>query len=322
MKFTEEELMRARSVDLLTYLQQCEPGNLARKGNEYHTVQHDSLKISGGKWHWHSRGIGGKGALDYLMKVKDESFVAAMQTLLAFSGGRAPVRRDPAPQAAQPEKRAFLLPEKKPTHRRVFAYLQSRGVDPEIINYAIKHDLLYEDQAHSNAVFVGLDDAGAPAYAFKRSTLSVSTFASEAGGSNKKYCFKLPFPGDTMFLFESAIDLLSYASLIKMQKQDWRQNTYLALGGVQKLTNDRLPPAVEHVLTSRPNLARAVICFDNDRAGYEAGFAIQTLLENRSVKTVLYLPKNGKDWSEYLMLLRNLPVNVKTRGSKETERTR
>ena len=74
---------QARQMDLLTYLQRYEPSNLKRvAGSVYCTAEHDSLKISNGKWYWWSRGIGGVSALDYLIKVRDFSFVEAVQTIL------------------------------------------------------------------------------------------------------------------------------------------------------------------------------------------------------------------------------------------------
>ena len=52
-----------------------------KEGTGYHTLTHDSLKISNGMWHWFSRGIGGKTALDYLIHVKGMEFVPAVQVL-------------------------------------------------------------------------------------------------------------------------------------------------------------------------------------------------------------------------------------------------
>lgn len=72
-----DELERIRQIDLLTYLREFEPGNLQKvKGttNVYCTVDHDSLKISNGKWFWWSQGFGGYSALDYLIKVRDYSY--------------------------------------------------------------------------------------------------------------------------------------------------------------------------------------------------------------------------------------------------------
>ena len=73
---------QARQMDLLSYLQRCEPSNLKRvTGNVYCTKEHDSLKMSNGKWYWWSRGFGGYSALDYLIKVKEYDFVEAVEIL-------------------------------------------------------------------------------------------------------------------------------------------------------------------------------------------------------------------------------------------------
>ena len=78
-----EVVEQARQIDLLTYLQSCEPQELVRiSGNNYTTRTHDSLKISNGKWMWWSRGFGGASALDYLTKVKGISFSEAMGILM------------------------------------------------------------------------------------------------------------------------------------------------------------------------------------------------------------------------------------------------
>ena len=80
---SESDLQRAREVDLLSYLRVSDPGQLVRfSRNTYCTREHDSLKISNGKWHWFSRGIGGANALDYLIKVQGYSFEDAVSTIL------------------------------------------------------------------------------------------------------------------------------------------------------------------------------------------------------------------------------------------------
>lgn len=77
--FTPEDIRQAKQLDLLTYLQIYEPDQLIKvSGDTYCTKEHDSLKISNGKWHWFSRQIGGKTALDYLVKVKGCSFLEAI----------------------------------------------------------------------------------------------------------------------------------------------------------------------------------------------------------------------------------------------------
>lgn len=71
MYVSKEQIAAAREMDLLTYLQYFEPEELIHfSGNTYTTRSHNSLKISNGKWCWWSQGIGGRSALDYLIKVR------------------------------------------------------------------------------------------------------------------------------------------------------------------------------------------------------------------------------------------------------------
>ena len=85
MPYIEPEVIeQARQIDLLTYLRKFEPDNVEEvKGtrNVYRTVDHDSLKMSNGKWFWWSQGFGGYNALDYLIKVRNYSFMDAVEIL-------------------------------------------------------------------------------------------------------------------------------------------------------------------------------------------------------------------------------------------------
>ena len=79
---TPEQIAQAKEWDLLTYLQRYDPHQLVHVGGStYCTREHDSLKISNGKWNWFSRKIGGKTALDYLIKVQGFSFTEAVEAL-------------------------------------------------------------------------------------------------------------------------------------------------------------------------------------------------------------------------------------------------
>ena len=82
-----EVVAQAREMDLLTYLRTYEPQELVHfGGGTYCTREHDSLKISNGKWCWFSRGIGGYSALDYLSeKVQKLSLVARLNLILLFT---------------------------------------------------------------------------------------------------------------------------------------------------------------------------------------------------------------------------------------------
>ena len=141
-----EVVARAREMDLLTYLRTYEPQELVHfGGSTYCTREHDSLKISNGKWCWFSRGIGGYSALDYLIKVKDVPFMEAVERIT----GR--VAYHPRPSQPKPEKpKVLLLPQASPSTSRVHAYLRSRGIDDELIDFCIQTGRLYESTPHHN----------------------------------------------------------------------------------------------------------------------------------------------------------------------------
>ena len=88
-----------------------------------------------------------------------------------------------------------------------------RGIDAEIIDYCVKKSLIFETAEYHNAVFVGYDSRGIARYAARRGTMS--TYKSEVTGSDKHFSFSIAEKRDTesLHLFESAIDLLSYATL-------------------------------------------------------------------------------------------------------------
>ena len=208
---TTQEIEKARQIDLLTYLKLYDPSELVRIGNDiYSTRTHDSLKISNGAWMWFSRGIGGYSALDYLIKVKEIPFVEAVN-LLNDKG--CAYRSTPASSKGKLQDKKLLLPERNAGNSRVVAYLCRRGIDLEIIKHCIENDLLYESREYGNAIFVGYDNENVPRYASFRATNGMRILG-DAAGSDKRYCFKILSPAsNSTHIFESAIDLLSFATL-------------------------------------------------------------------------------------------------------------
>lgn len=84
-----EVVAKAKQMDLYTYLKIYEPQELVHfGGSTYCTCEHDSLKISNGKWYWFSRGIGGRSALDYLIKVKGIPFMEAVEVIVGRGQSR------------------------------------------------------------------------------------------------------------------------------------------------------------------------------------------------------------------------------------------
>ena len=312
--YKKEQIARAREMDLLTYLQRYEPDELIHDGSgTYRTRSHDSLKISNGLWCWWSRGIGGRTALDFLVKVRGIDFTEAVGLILRDSLISFPAQSRSPPVQAAPKD--FSLPERRDNNRRVFSYLCSRGIDPEIINHCIKHGKLYEEREHHNAVFVGFD-CDQPKCASMRSTFSDSTFLRDVEGSDKRFSFSFissDYNG-ALVVTEGAIDLLSYLTLIKRNHHDWRMVNAVSLNGVYvpREETPSIPVALEQYLKDHPQIQRIALCLDNDKAGRAAAQSIIAALPKLEV--IYRPPAVGKDYNDMLTTAIGTVNKVKTRG--------
>ena len=224
--FTPEDIQQAKQLDLLTYLQIYEPDQLVKvSGDTYCTRDHDSLRISNGKWHWFSRQTGGRTALDYLVKVRGCSFMEAMEII---HGAPLP-KTIPAP-APKAESKKLLLPERNGNADTVIRYLKGRGIHDVIIRYCLENNLLFESQKYHSAVFLGYDKDGTARYGNVRGT--VGDYKGELSGSDKHYSFSIPGKSRTVHVFESAIDALSYATMELFEGKNWHEDHLLSLAGV------------------------------------------------------------------------------------------
>ena len=301
VQFDPAVIEQARQIDLLSYLQRYEPGNLKRvAGNVYCTREHDSLKISNGKWYWWSRGIGGYSALDYLMKVRELGFVEAVQTLTGDMGDWKP----PPPAVKKDEPKVLLLPPRNKDSDRVLQYLFGRGIDYAIVQDCIADGTIYESADYHNAVFIGKDESGNPKYAACRGTMG--SFKRDAAGSDKRYSFRLLArePTHTVHLFEAAIDVLSYATYLKCEGKDYKAANLLSLSGVyqpkKELAESKIPIALTTFLNAHPQIKTICLHLDNDKAGRMCTAALKELLQ-KNYQIVDAPPPVGKDVNDFLL---------------------
>ena len=301
-----EVVEQARQIDLLTYLRRMEPDNVEQvKGtrNVYRTVDHDSLKISNGKWFWWSQGFGGYTALDYLIKVRNYSFMDAVEILT----GKELAKWTPPPKKEEKtEPKALRLPEKYQDSKRVMQYLFDRGIDYQIIQECIADGVIFESNGrYHNAVFVGKDETGTLKYAAYRG-LGSSTFKGDAYGSDKQYSFRLlaKEPCQSVHLFEAAIDLLSYATLLKAQGKDYKSENLLSLSGVyqpkKEIKESKIPIALTTFLKANPHIKTIFLHLDNDKTGRLCTAALKELLQ-KDYKIVDEPPPVGKDFNDFLL---------------------
>ena len=308
---TKEQIAEAKRWDLLSYLQTYEPGELKRAGpHEYRTVSHDSLVISNGKWHWCSQNMGGRTALDYLIKVRGQDFVSAVQSLC--DGRAAPFLSQPV---TAPPPKPFELPEPNRYASKVMGYLQGRGIDSEVISRCMRDGSLYESFRYHNCVFVGKDQEGTPRFASLRGTYG--DFKMDVSGSDKRFNFCLSAASSCrrVAAFESAIDALSGATLRKLAGRSWDDTHYLALSGTSGL-------ALIQFLKDHPEVEQVSLCLDNDEAGRLGAEKIVAAVradpalskQVKEIETRLSPARHGKDYNQHLQGVRG---EQKARSRKE-----
>ena len=308
----KEVLNELKRIDLLTYFKLVNPNELVNEGNGLYTTKtHDSLKISNGVWNWFSRGVGGKNAIDYIMEDEQVSFIEAVRILIRRTNVRVENYEDfvsKMPQYVErklPKDKKIILPEKNEDNRRIFAYLMSRGIDKEVINYCIDSHFLYEEKEHHNVVFLGYDERNEVKFGCARAS-NQTRFMIDLKGSSKENSFRLLSQNQTneIHLFESAIDLLSYATLIKLSGKNFRDYNLISLSGVyqtaRNIEESKVPIAIQKYLENHKEIDTIVLHFDNDLAGRNATKAMQIRLQNDY--KVKDNPSNfGKDVNDFLV---------------------
>lgn len=302
--FTKEQIANAKKIDLLTYLQVYNPDELVYDSrNTFHTRTHDSLKINNGMWYWFSRGIGGKTALEYLIQVEEYSFTDAVGHLINQKGlEKKCVFKQELTEKEKIDR--LCLPTKAPNNDKVISYLTSRGISKNIIDECINKGFIYQEYLKNNVVFVGYDNKNNSRYASVRGTNS-SRYMHDAYGSDKAYSFKLQSISDSnvVHLFESAIDLLSYATFKELKKEHWDEENLLSLSGIyspgKDIFNSKVPKTLTTFLNNNPKIDTIFLHLDNDTSGRLAAKAIQNSLSG-SYKVIDDPPKNGKDFNDYL----------------------
>ena len=103
-------------------------------------------------------------------------------------------------------------------------------------------------------------------------------------------------------VFESAIDAMSYATMLLLNGRDWKKETFLSLAGVYKTKREKVVPvALERFLKDYPSIKTVHLHLDNDGIGRGAVAGIVSGLQEKY--TVLDEPPlHGKDVNDELKI--------------------
>ena len=297
---TKEQVAAARRMTAIEFLRRYRADDLVKSSarGEFELKSHNSFKINGENslWHWKSRGIGGKSALDYLMHVEGCSFVEAVKMLCEEQ----PVFTPQSHANVERQRPPFELPEKSPTTTRVEAYLRCRGISQAVIDHCLQTGILYESLPYHNCVFVGRDAGGTPRYAALRGTYTYGKqFKAESTGSNKRFgfCIEPTAESSAAAVFEAAIDAMAEMTLAGDTADKYR----LSLGGIYAPEEGREihpPAALEEFLHRHPQVKRIEFCLDNDPPGRAAAAALARLYGERYQVAVRLPPIEGFDYGD------------------------
>jgi hypothetical protein len=169
-----------------------------------------TLSVSGAKFMNWSRGVGGGGAIDLVIQVKNLGFIDALDWLARQVVGAVPS----APTVMAPGP-AWRLPSADSSHLHdVRSYLvDQRGIAPATVEALIHSGVLYAD-ARANAVFLLLGKENIPVGAELRGTTGRSWRGMAPGSRKDSGFFSIPAsPTPTAVLCESAIDAISCRAL-------------------------------------------------------------------------------------------------------------
>lgn len=325
MHYTEEQIEAARHVKIARILDDIFE-SYKRCGKEYYWVQHDSVKFHDNIWFQHSTGKGGS-TIEFCERFLNLNFEEAVRYLTdTFIGNSIDISSDLSnngskvgdtepisivfshePINIQEEDEALnqtpVVPVMAKNQNKAFIYLtKNRGIEPSTVSFFIDRKEIMETADYHNVAFIGKDMQGITRNISLRSTGNQKRFRINVANSDSHYGFSYYGDGEKIYVFESAIDMLSF---ITMHPDNWKENSYVALNGISG-------NALFKALNERKNLQTIILCLDNDLAGNDACEKICDGLGDRGYEDVYRLKSRMKDWNEDLMKIREQNNNNKS----------
>ena len=190
-----------------------------------------------------------------------------------------------------------------------------------IVDECIRKKMVAENVKTRAVMFLGYDEKGELKHCCSRAT-DGNTGKKDMAGSDKRYAFRLAtnHENTTVRVFESAIDLLSCATMLKDIGKDYCTENLISLSGIylprEEVEETKIPMSIEHYLATHPNLKRICLYLDNDFAGQRGADALQVIFGGKY--EVKYIPPpEGKDYNDYLRIKKQ--INFKNERNEKRE---
>ncbi len=315
----EELTEQARKADIADYFR-TSGYTLKKMGNELYVSEIKGLVInqSTNSWFSHYDGIGRvNNSVDCLTKILDKSFKEAVYELTGQDISRSRYYNSSNKKTDKPahtikpnneevkEKKEVVMPEQAQTQRRVFAYFHStRFIPNEVIREFVNDKILYQAEIEikgtlqgkeqtfkkANAVFIHTDDKGKPIGGEIQGLDINKRYKGMVAGTGESF-FKFVPVKDVKpvraFIFESAIDLMSFYSMCT-DKSKLKGTMFVSMAGLKPHVPRQLREQGIHVISA----------VDNDNAGRK--FEKENELSRSDFVTEKLDIHGFKDWNERL----------------------
>ncbi|PEA35267.1 hypothetical protein CON45_31005, partial [Priestia megaterium] len=136
----EGEIMKARDVDLLSYLE-AKGETFVKEGKYYRHTEHDSLLIKGNMYAWNSRNETGYGAISFAQMYYGMSFPQAVLDI--NKGNYKELSQSHEQPSVSPSKEPFRYPKELEVkdQSKVKDYLiKERKIDPRLVKWLLQKD--------------------------------------------------------------------------------------------------------------------------------------------------------------------------------------
>ena len=181
------------------------------------------------------------------------------------------------------------------------AYLhQERQIPSSILSAPIFQDRIRSDH-RKNALFAHYNSTGICGYEIKNRGFT----GFSPGGQKGFFCSRPQRDDKELIICETAIDLLSYATLFGT-----KQKRFISTAGqISPLQKSLLRRAADRM----PTHSKIILAMDNDEAGRKLTQAIQEMLQSKNISSKRILRNlptdDGADWNDILRASPNLKRN-------------
>lgn len=276
------------------------------------------------EFYWNSLGKNGD-IINFVQIYYETNFNTAVEiisgkSLEDFKERAIPTIRYCPPDESKEKKTAFKmeLDETDERYSRLFAYLnKTRKISYKTISEFVDAKLISQDKK-GNINFKFIDENGEISYSKKGSTnKSFNYIDPDADIRGFRYKPKDLKPEEvrTLYVFESPIDLMSFADITNINNKN---AVYISMNGLKH-------NSIIKNLEDFPNIGSVHLCVDNDIAGKNF---IQTMkelcrlkehktLENKSI--IDHRPEKSKDWNDFLKYIVSIEEMDQMRKNRSEE---